>query len=237
MSMFSKRNGSGWWGWALAGGVIGFVAGKRVAARGRIRHLDAWQRALAETRSEVEAAMLAGRVQARFEKLYAERPRFAHNALRDHLENNILPGLALYQTLLEALGDQEAALAEVERLFTLSFGQIARWVPYLGYVPNLFDWLRRFGRWSLQNNFPPQGWEMEWVEDSEQVFAFNMRSCFYLDVLTAYGAPELTPVYCKMDDLLYEALPPSVRWARTKTLGRGDDCCDFCWKRQADVIT
>ncbi len=230
----SKKNGIGWLGWALAaGGVIAFVASRRRSGPPRIRHLGAWQRALAETRGEVKAATLAARVQARFEKLYNERPRFAHRALRDHLENNILPGLALYQTLLDEL-DQEAALAEVDRLFGDSFGQVARWAPYLGYAPNLFKLLRQFGRWSLQNNFPPQGWELEWVEDSEQTFAFNMHSCFYLNVLSAYDAPELTPVYCRMDDLLYEALPPSVHWERTKTLGRGDDCCDFCWMRQAD---
>lgn len=63
----------------------------------------------------------------------------------------------------------------------------------------------------------------------------GMHSCFYLNVLTAYGAPELTPVYCQMDDLLYGALSPSVRWRRTKTLGRGDDCCDFCWSRSTEA--
>jgi hypothetical protein len=198
-----------------------------------VRNLGAWRRSLAETRGKAEAARLAARVQTRFEELYAGRPRFVQRALRDHLENNILPGLALYQTLRDEL-EQEAALAEVDRLFGDSFEQVARLMPYLGYVPNLFDVLRQFGRWSLQNNFPSQGWELEWVEDNEQTFAFDMHSCFYLSVLTAYDAPELTPAYCRMDDLMYEALPPAVRWARTKTLGRGDDCCDFCWKWQGD---
>jgi predicted ArsR family transcriptional regulator len=46
------------------------------------------------------------------------------------------------------------------------------------------------------------------------------------------GAPELTPLYCQMDDLLFEALPPEIRWERTKTLGRGDEICDFRWTRQ-----
>ena len=63
------------------------------------------------------------------------------------LAEAVTKGLALYQTLLDTL-DQEAALAEVERLFAASFGRVARWMPYLAYVPNLFDLLRRFGRWS-----------------------------------------------------------------------------------------
>jgi hypothetical protein len=34
-----------------------------------------------------------------------------------------------------------------------------------------------------------------------------VRRCFYLDVLDAYGAPELTPPCCAGDDWLFEALP------------------------------
>ena len=73
---------------------------------------------------------------------------------------------------------------------------------------------------------------MEMVADDNHCFAFNVFRCFYLDVLTAYGAPELTPLYCKLDDLTYEMLPPSITWERTGALGRGDDCCDFRWCRR-----
>jgi hypothetical protein len=50
-------------------------------------------------------------------------------------------------------------------------------------------------------------------------------------MFTAYGAPELTPLYCQGDDSLFEGLPASITWERTKTLGRVDDCCDFRWCR------
>lgn len=32
---------------------------------------------------------------------------------------------------------------------------------------------------------------------------------------------------------LFAALPPSIAWERTTTLGRGGDRCDFCWRRVA----
>lgn len=106
----TRKNGTGWLGWALvAGGAVAFVASRRRSGRPRIRHLGAWQKSLAETHGEAEAARLAAHVQARFEELYAERPRFAQRAPRDHLENSILPGLALYQTLRDEL-EQEAAI-------------------------------------------------------------------------------------------------------------------------------
>lgn len=71
----------------------------------------------------------------------------------------------------------------------------------------------------------------EIIEDSPDCFAFNVYRCFILDVLAEYDAAELTALYCKTDDWLAESLP-GIRWERTRTLGRGDDCCDFRWCRK-----
>ena len=217
----------------VAGGLGGLVVGRRLAAPRQMPYLDVWQRALAEKRGTVEAAMLAARVQARYDALYAGRPRFTNRALRDHLEKNILPFLALYQTLCEESDDQKIVLAEVESLFSMAFARQRRLVLLLARLPDPFAVFRKAAHWVLQWSYPPEGWDMETVEDSDRCFAFNVHRCFYLDVLTAYGAPELTPLCCKMDDLVYEVLPPSITWERTKTLGRGDDCCDFRWRRKA----
>ncbi|MDO4829326.1 MAG: L-2-amino-thiazoline-4-carboxylic acid hydrolase, partial [Clostridia bacterium] len=42
--------------------------------------------------------------------------------------------------------------------------------------------------------------------------------------------PELCPCFCDRDDITYDGLHPKLYWHRTKTLGRGGDCCDFCLK-------
>ena len=215
----------------VAGALGGLIVGRWLSTPRRMPHLDVWQRAMAEERGEVEAAMLAARVQARYDDLYAGRPRFTHRALRSHLERNILPGLALYQVLGEESSDQEAVLAEVETLFGVAFVQLGKLMPLLGRRPDPFAVFRQAAHWVVRFGFPPQGWEMELVEDSDQCYAFDVHRCFYLDVLAAYSAPELTALYCKMDDLVYESLPSSITWERTKTLGRGDDCCNFRWCR------
>ena len=54
-----------------------------------------------------------------------------------------------------------------------------------------------------------------------------MTRCFYLNTLTAYGAPELTASFCKSDEVMAELFPPSIRFVRPHTLGRGDALCDF----------
>ena len=94
----------------VAGILGGVVLGRKLVTSRRMPGLSAWQRALAEKRGEAEAAMLAARVQARYDELCAQRPHFANIALRAHLEGNILPGLALYQVLREERDDQAVHL-------------------------------------------------------------------------------------------------------------------------------
>ncbi|HEX9133697.1 MAG TPA: L-2-amino-thiazoline-4-carboxylic acid hydrolase [Ktedonobacteraceae bacterium] len=221
---------------ALCGLAMGTAIGtsiaitQRMARHHRMPNLKTWRRALIEKHGEVQGAILAARAQARYEALYNERPRFTHPALRWHLEQNILPGLALYQVLSKENIDRDAVLSETGSLLAIGSRALTKFVNMYRYLPLPFLIMRQIFRASLLA-FPQQGWDIDQIEQSERSFAFTIHRCFYLDVLTAYGAPELTAMYCRLDDLLYAAWSPSIRWERTKTLGRGDDCCDFRWSR------
>ena len=211
-----------------AGAAGGLLAGRRLTARPQqMPHLEVSQRVLAEKRGPIKAAMLAARVQARYDELYAARPRFDLPALRKHL-GNILAGLALYQTLREENDDQEAVMAEIDQI-------LAAWVEHsgqhklmriMGRLSDPFAVLRIGNRVVLKMSYPPEGWTVEWVEDSERCIAYDISECFYLNMLTAYGAPELTAHFCRGDDVQFGNIP-GVAWERTKTLGRGDDRCNF----------
>ncbi|MBI2912912.1 MAG: L-2-amino-thiazoline-4-carboxylic acid hydrolase [Chloroflexi bacterium] len=222
----------------LAGLALGALGGvmiaRRLSAPAAMPYLHAWQRGFAARRGAAEAASLAAPAQARYDELMASAPYYPQRALRYHLKRAILPGLALYQTLREHGYDGEAALAEVQSVVGGAALPLRRLVPLLGWLPNSFAAFRVINRWVLRLGFPAQGWEMVPVEDSDRCLAFDMRRCFYLDTLTAQGAPELTPVYCQGDDILFEALPPSITWERTMTMGRGGDRCDFRWCRRDD---
>jgi hypothetical protein len=85
-------------------------------------------------------------------------------------------------------------------------------------------------RYPTGHRAAPEGWSTTWLEDSPARVAYDLTGCFYLDTLTAYGAPELTPSFCRMDDLLYGRLE-RARWGRTGTLARGDARCDFRFTR------
>jgi hypothetical protein len=180
---------------------------------------------------EAQVQEVLRRTGERYGELYAERRRYSERALRQHLEERILPGIALYQVLLEDVGAREAAMEIVDEVFW-EWGISSRRAPErAGRLP-LFYWLIRFMMKPMMRwGFPEQGWETEWVEVSGDVIAFDISRCFYLDVLEQYGVPELTAQYCRLDDLIAEDLSPYVRWNRRRTLGRGDECCDFRFER------
>jgi hypothetical protein len=227
---------------ALCGVAMGTAIGtsiaitQRMARQHQMPNLKTWRQALIEKHGEVQGSILAARTQARYEALYNERPHFTHPALRWHLKQYLLPGLALYQVLSQESSDQETVLAEVSSL--LAQGSVFRafrtslklhMLPLKLHLPPLpfalFQWAVR----TSLLIYPREGWRLDQIEQSKDSIAFTFSRCFYLDVLRAYGAPELTPFYCQLDDLAYAEVFPAIRWERTKTLGRGDDCCDFRW--------
>ena len=195
-----------------------------------MKHLREWQRRLAKSRSKAKAADLAVRMHARYESLHQSHAHITSRPLRTQLTGLILPGLSLYQTLLEDLGnDRQATLAETEALFHAElFKREQKLIPLLNYIPSPFPLLRPALRQMCRNIYLPGSTEV--VEDSPDCFAVNTHRCFTLDMLTDAGAPELAPLYCKTDDWLAELLP-KVRWLRTGTLALGADVCDFRWRR------
>lgn len=219
------------WAGLLGGALAGLLLSRRLSASRRMPLARRWQRALARRRGPEVAAAVIVRAEECHRALYAGRTHHANPALRWHLEQRILPILALYQALRAELVDQDAALAEVEALCHAAFASRRRQVALLRLLPDPFPLFRWVGRRTMRRSYPPEGWTTEWLADDDSRLAFNIRSCLYLDTLRAYGAPELLPTICGFDDWMFEPLPPSIAWERTTTLGRGGDRCDFCWRR------
>ena len=164
-----------------------------------------------------------------YQHLLARHRPLNNRFLRNSLKRRILPGLALYLTLLQDTSDRDAVLAEIEFLFKRSFFvQQAAGIRLLGLLSDPFPLVRVAMRIMTRNRYLPGAQEV--VEDSADCFAVNTYRCFILDTLADYNASELTILYCKTDDWLSEALP-GVRWQRTTTLAAGGDCCDFRWSR------
>ena len=85
--------------------------------------------------------------------------------------------------------------------------------------------------------FPAAGFDIDYLEKSEDRIAFDIKGCYYLKTLRHYGIPELTPVFCAADEALAELFPPSIVFERTQTLGKWGELCDFryCLLKQKEL--
>lgn len=75
---------------------------------------------------------------------------------------------------------------------------------------------------------PAAGFAATELQTTGGVWRIDMTRCPYHNACVQYGCRELCPCFCDSDDITYDGLHPKLRWRRTKTLGRGDACCDFC---------
>jgi len=77
--------------------------------------------------------------------------------------------------------------------------------------------------------YPPEGWKIDWLQNDRNAIRFDMKSCFYFDTFSKFGASELTASFCRVDDLTYGDMSPHIKWQRSNTIARGEAYCDFCF--------
>ena len=233
--MMTKTNFNFWLGLVI-GALGSAIATQKILGQPQMPNRKTWQRLMAKERGPVRAGIFLAKAQSHYETLMMKRPTLESRVLRLHLETNILPSLALYRIFLEESVDQMTALEATDQL-------LEDWVrstppvwfrlnQFLSRLPINFSDFRCYTRWLMRLVFPSPAWDTIYITDNNNMLAFNINQCFYLDILRYYQAPELTPVFCKADDILMESLPEEIRWARTNTLGQGADYCDFCWLHQ-----
>lgn len=166
---------------------------------------------------------------ARLEALCRENADASREKKR-HLESNILPGIAMYETLQtvmpkdEALRTFHSCMEEHAWLLKGIFLRLMRVPGLYRKVPGIFvtQTPKYFGT--------AAGFAAREIETGKHIWRIDMTKCPYHDTCVRYGCPELCPSFCDSDDITYDGLHPRLVWHRTKTLGRGDDCCDFCMK-------
>jgi len=93
------------------------------------------------------------------------------------------------------------------------------------------DSLRHFAE-SLKFWSQDQALELDVIEQSETVFAFNVTRCRYAEMYHHLGIPELgDTLSCSRDFALIEGFNPEIRLNRTQTIMQGAAWCDFRYRR------
>ena len=75
--------------------------------------------------------------------------------------------------------------------------------------------------------------DFEVIEDSDDAIALNVTYCAFCEIPRLCGVVEACQPSCYSDEVFYPGYlkPLGIRFVRTKTLARGDDCCDFRFEK------
>ncbi len=73
--------------------------------------------------------------------------------------------------------------------------------------------------------------EVETIEQTDEVFSFNVTRCRYAELYEKLGIAELgTSLSCARDFSLIRGFNPNITLKRTQTLMEGADFCDFRYR-------
>ena len=148
-----------------------------------------------------------------------------------HLESQILPGIAAYETL-QMVMPKEQALQTVHGYVERRAWRLKKVFVGLLHIPGLYRKIPGIFAEQTPKLFgTAAGFAATEIQTTDGVWRIDMTKCPYHDACVQYGCPELCHCFCDSDDITYDGMHPKLLWHRTKTLGRGDDCCDFCLKR------
>ena len=177
-------------------------------------------------RFPAQEAELKRAMERRLEELRAENAG-ASKECQQHLEAQILPGIAIYETLQTVLPKEEA-LQCVHGFVEERAWKLRAVFRGLLKLPGLYRKLPVVFSKGVAKLFgEAAGFSAVTLEASADAIRFDMMQCPYHDACVQYGCPELCPSFCDSDDVTYGDLHPKLVWHRTKTLGRGQDRCDF----------
>lgn len=142
------------------------------------------------------------------------------------LKKTILPRVSLYKVLQEELGDSRKAYDTVKKyMFNIIGSKIKKLYSKFEIMPGFFYIFRNIMAGTINRG---DDWSAEFIKEDKTSLAYNIKKCLWYDACVENDCSELCKIFCDTDQVIYGSMK-KVRFIRTKTLGAGDKCCDFCF--------
>jgi len=170
--------------------------------------------------------------QAELEQLLPELPVFEQAANNNNFHR--LPfALSQYRVLLGEFGYiKESAFETLDALVSEQCRQELDHSPTMrSFMGRMHTWpwfFRRLMGTQIRLT-EAKGWLFEPV-NKDAFWAFNCTQCGLMLWLEAQRVPEICPVFCNTDYVTATYMT-GLKLIRTKTIGYGDEICDFCYER------
>lgn len=176
---------------------------------------------------EDRARVIIDKAWRRYAEIVAEN-KDEPKAYYTHTRKRIYPAISMFDALISEGVSRDETIEFLIGYSAFRAETMAPLVKRILKIPGLYKKVPRFFFNMTQKNFGPHmGFKSENQYVDETLMRFDMTVCPYNDKCTQYGCPEIVKGFCKGDDILYGEMHPKLSWERTKTLGCGDDVCDF----------
>ena len=160
--------------------------------------------------------------------LVEENKEYADNNNYEHL-CNLFSSLALVKTKVSlGLSKVESEKLVFDAMYAYlepQVGKMQKLAKHKWFVPMLKKLMPIKFKHTLGH-----GWNVEFPEAPKTKFCMITHACIYHQIFTKYGYPEMTCGFCKVDDMLYSALP-HTKFSYYERLGEGGSFCDYSYER------
>lgn len=177
-------------------------------------------------RESITATEIFCSISSELENKKNEYCNIKNRKIRHHLFYIILPAISVYQALLNCNLSSEKAAEIIKECSYSYYQKIANFYSVLGRLPRFYAFFKAVFKYAMCE-YPEDGWDIEWLVNNRDEVSFNMHSCLYYDTFKKYGCPELTHIFCGVDNLCYDNMSNKVKFVRTKTIAGGHELCNF----------
>ncbi len=162
-----------------------------------------------------------------FDKLITDN-KDEPKAMHAHTRAKIYPCIALINAQIANGISPEKAIIFARKFIEFRSYKAAKFVKSIMKIPFIYKIMPvMFGKMTKRTFGVRQQFDAVFYEVSTREMRFDMTKCPYHDILEKYGYKEMTTAFCRGDDIVYGDMHKNLVWGRTKTLGDGDNCCNF----------
>ena len=143
---------------------------------------------------------------------------------------NLLTSLALVQVLeSKGMPRKEAEQYTADAMYKFIEPQIKSMKKLASN-----GWFVRFLKLTMPMKFRNTlgyGWDVEFPKCGRDEFSMITHKCIFHQIFEKYGMPEMTAIFCKVDDILYSDLP-RADFLYSQQIGNGGTMCDYKFRRK-----
>lgn len=189
--------------------------------------LNQCQKFLIKRYGEQEGLKISEESFHRYDELCLENEN-EPKAMHIHTRERIYPGIATFDALVNSGKSREEASDFVQEYYAWRSGIMGKKINKFMKMPGFYKMAPKLCRTLTQKMFSEEAaFQAKQYPTPKHQVRFDMTQCPYANICNKYGCGEIVIAYCKADDICFGNMHEKVKFVRTKTLAKGDDCCDF----------